>query len=81
GRAAVAEFLRARHRQRTPRRWRFLPAAANGQPSYGFYLPDGGGWRCAGMFVVGVRVDGIESITRFRAAGGLTARFGLPERL
>ena len=45
-----------------------------------YYLQEGEGWRCAGVFVVGVRPDGIESITRFRD-GGLLDRFGVPARL
>ncbi len=80
GRAAVDRFLRRRHRRRGPRRWRFVPTAANAQPAWGFYLQDGEGWRRSGVFVVGVRADGIESITRFYG-DGLLDRLGLPPRL
>jgi RNA polymerase sigma-70 factor, ECF subfamily len=80
GRGAVEAFLRARHLSRLPRRWRFVPTAANAQPAWVFYLQDGDGWQRAGILVVGVRADGIESITRF-LDGGLLDRFGLPPRL
>ncbi len=80
GRAAVDRFLRERHLRRRPRRWRLVPTAANAQPAWGFYLQEGEGWRCGGVFVVGVRTDGIESITRFRG-DGLLDRLGLPPRL
>lgn len=80
GRDAVARFLRDRHRRRKDRRWRFAPVAANLQPAYAFYLEDEGAWVRSGMFVLGVRPDGIESITRF-LDDGLLDRFGAPERL
>ena len=80
GRAAVAEFLYDRHLRRLPRRWRFVPTAANAQPSFGFYIEGDDGWRRAGVFVVGVTAGGIESITRFYG-DGLLDRFGLPPRL
>jgi RNA polymerase sigma-70 factor, ECF subfamily len=80
GRAAVGRFLRERHRRRAPRAWRFVATAANAQPAWGFYLQDGAGWRRAGVFVVGVRADGIESVTRFPESG-LLDRFGLAPRL
>jgi hypothetical protein len=34
-----------------------------------------------GIFVVGVRSDGIASITRFADDAGLLDRFGVPETL
>ena len=81
GRDAVATFLRERTLQRLPRQWRFLPTAANGQPAYGYYMADDeGDWMRAGLLVVGVRADGIASITRFYGER-LLAAFGLPERL
>jgi RNA polymerase sigma-70 factor (TIGR02960 family) len=81
GRGAVEEFLRDRHRARLPQRWRFLATGANAQPAYAYYLQDGdGGWVRSGIFVVGVRSDGIESITRF-PDDGLLSRFEVPERL
>jgi RNA polymerase sigma-70 factor (TIGR02960 family) len=78
GRVAVEVFLRDRRRGR--RRRRFYPTAANAQPAWGYYLHDGDGWRRAGVFVIGARADGIESVTRF-AGDGLLDRLGLPERL
>jgi RNA polymerase sigma-70 factor (TIGR02960 family) len=81
GAGAVEEFLRARHLARLPRRWRLVPAGANCQPAFAYYLQDDdGAWVRSGMFVVGVRPDGIESITRFPDEG-LQSRFGVPERL
>jgi RNA polymerase sigma-70 factor (TIGR02960 family) len=80
GRAAIDRFLRNRHLRRLPLRWRFVPTGANAQPAWGYYLEDGDGWRRAGMFVAGVRADGIESVTRF-GERGLLDRFGLPAGL
>jgi RNA polymerase sigma-70 factor (TIGR02960 family) len=80
GRAVVDEFLRTRHLERLPRRWRFVPTGANGQPAFAYYFQDEGGWVRSGIFVVGVRGDRVESITRF-ADGGLLDHFGVPERL
>jgi RNA polymerase sigma-70 factor (TIGR02960 family) len=80
GRAAIVRFLRDRLRQRKPQDWRFVATAANGQPAYAYYLRDADGWARSGMFVVGVRSDGVESITRF-ADDGLLDRFELPNRL
>ncbi|MGH2875523.1 MAG: nuclear transport factor 2 family protein, partial [Solirubrobacteraceae bacterium] len=80
GRAEVAEFLRVRHLARLPQRWRFLATSANAQPAFAYYLEDGDGWARAGIFVVGLRADGIASVTRF-AGDGLLERFGAPARL
>ncbi len=80
GHDAVERFLRARHLERLPRRWRFYRVAANLQPAYAYYLEADGEWLRGGMFVIGVRPDGVESITRFHD-GGLLDRFGAPERL
>ncbi len=79
GGPAIGEFLRERHRHRGGP-WRFFETAANGQPAFAYYLPEGEGFVRAGMFVVGLRPDGIASITRFRD-GGLLTRFDVPERL
>jgi RNA polymerase sigma-70 factor (TIGR02960 family) len=80
GRDAIAAFLRDRHRQRFGA-WRLYPTAANGQPAYAYYLADGDGvWVRSGIFVVGVRADGIESVTRFPDRG-LLSRFDVPEEL
>ncbi|HEY2259531.1 MAG TPA: sigma-70 family RNA polymerase sigma factor [Solirubrobacteraceae bacterium] len=79
GRGAVAEFLRSRrHTRKGP--WRFVATAANGQPAYAYYLQSGGQWVRSGLFVLGVRGDGIASITRFRD-DGLLGRFGVPQTL
>ncbi len=80
GRAAVDAFLRDRLRVRRPQRWRFVATAANAQPAWGYYLEDADGWRRAGVFIIGTRADGIESVTRF-SGDRLLDRFGLPERL
>jgi RNA polymerase sigma-70 factor (TIGR02960 family) len=77
GRHDVEVFLRAR----VPRRWRFYRIAANLQPAYAYYLEEEGEWVRAGMFVLGVRLDGIASITRFPDDDRLLERFGAPERL
>ncbi|MGH2892468.1 MAG: sigma-70 family RNA polymerase sigma factor [Solirubrobacteraceae bacterium] len=80
GRAEIKRFLRQRHLQREPQAWRFTAIKANLQPAYAYYLEQDGEWVRSGMFVIGVRADGIESITRF-ADDGLLDRFGVPDRL
>ncbi|HEX3691456.1 MAG TPA: sigma-70 family RNA polymerase sigma factor [Solirubrobacteraceae bacterium] len=80
GRAAIERFLRERHAERQPRAWRFVPVGANLQPAYAYYLEEAGEWMRGGMFVLGVRADGITSVTRF-PDGGLLDRFGAPPRL
>jgi RNA polymerase sigma-70 factor (ECF subfamily) len=77
---SVEAFLRARLAERSPRRWRFVPVAANRQPAFAYYFDDGDGWVRQGLFVVGVRPDGIESVTRF-PDDGLLDRFGVSRRL
>jgi RNA polymerase sigma-70 factor (TIGR02960 family) len=79
GRGAVETFLRERYRQRKPRAWRFVACGANLQPAYAYYTEQDGAFVRGGIFVIGVRPDGIESITRFRD-DGLLDRFGVPER-
>ena len=79
GREAVGAFLRERHGIRG-RPWRFVATNANGQPALAYYIYDGEGWARSGLLVVGVRADGIASITRFKDEG-LLDRFDLPERL
>ncbi|HET8978478.1 MAG TPA: RNA polymerase subunit sigma-70 [Solirubrobacteraceae bacterium] len=81
GRDAVDRFLRDRHLRRKSRPWQFVPTAANGQPAWVYYLLYEDGWRRSGLFVAGVRADGIASITRFPDAGGLLDRFDAPARL
>jgi RNA polymerase sigma-70 factor (TIGR02960 family) len=80
GHDAIERFLRDRHGRRKSGAWRFAAVAANLQPAYVYYLEQDGEWVRAGMFVLGVRADGVESITRFHD-GGLLDRFGAPERL
>jgi RNA polymerase sigma-70 factor (ECF subfamily) len=75
----VAAFLRERHEGRKGP-WRFVAAPANGQPAYAYYLREGDRFVRSGLFVVGVRSDGIASITRFHD-DGLLSRFGVPETL
>jgi len=81
GRDAIASFLRARHAERLPSRWRFYRVAANLQPAYAYYLEEDGEWVRGGMFVLAVRRDGIESITRFPDDGRLLDRFDAPPHL
>jgi RNA polymerase sigma-70 factor (TIGR02960 family) len=80
GRDTIAAFLRGRHLDRLPRRWRFHRVGANLQPAYAYYFEDGQEWVRAGLFVLGVRPDGVESITRF-ADDGLLDRFDAPARM
>ncbi|HEY4823606.1 MAG TPA: sigma-70 family RNA polymerase sigma factor [Solirubrobacteraceae bacterium] len=78
GREAIEAFLRARKAARGGP-WRFVATSANGQPAFAYYLTDAEGWARSGLLVVGVRADGITSVTRFHE--GLLDRFDLPERL
>jgi RNA polymerase sigma-70 factor (TIGR02960 family) len=79
GREAVGDFLREREAVRG-RPWRFVSTGANGQPAFAYYIQDDDGWVRSGLLVVGVRGDGIASITRFKD-DGLLDRFDLPDRL
>jgi hypothetical protein len=80
GRAAVERFLRERHMARRGAPWRFVATGANGQPAYAYYVLAEGRWERSGLFVMSVREDGVESVTRFND-GGLLSRFGVPETL
>jgi RNA polymerase sigma-70 factor, ECF subfamily len=82
GREAVAGFLHRRMIDRAgmSAAWRFAAFGANLQPAYAYYLQRDGAWVRSGAFVLGVRPDGIASITRFHD-DGLLDRFGVPERL
>ncbi len=79
GAEAIAAFLRERHAVRE-KPWRFVEIGANGQPAFAYYLLEDDGWVRSGMFVVGVRPDGISYVTRFGDDGALSL-FGAPERL
>jgi hypothetical protein len=80
GRATVERFLRERHMARRGAPWRFVATGANGQPAYAYYVLAEGRWERSGLFVMSVREDGVESVTRFHD-GGLLSRFGVPETL
>jgi RNA polymerase sigma-70 factor (ECF subfamily) len=82
GRQAVAGFLHRRmvDRMGMAAAWRFVAFGANLQPAYAYYLLRDGAWVRSGAFVLGVRPDGIASITRFHD-DGLLDRFGVPSRL
>jgi RNA polymerase sigma-70 factor (TIGR02960 family) len=80
GPAAIESFLRGRHAARRGGPWRFVATGANGQPAYAYYLLVDGRWERSGLFVMSVRDDGIESVTRFYD-GGLLSRFDVPETL
>lgn len=57
---------------------KLVPTAANGQPAFGYYLPDPNSnvYRAGGILVLTVTEDGISAITRF-GEKSLLARFGL----
>ncbi|MGH2867992.1 MAG: RNA polymerase subunit sigma-70 [Solirubrobacteraceae bacterium] len=80
GREAIGTFLRDRARHRFDD-WRFVETGANGQPALAYYIRGADGvFSRRGLFVVSVRGDRIESITRFHD-DGLLSRFGVPERV
>jgi RNA polymerase sigma-70 factor (TIGR02960 family) len=80
GRALAAAFLRA-----TAFRpgWtaRLLPARANGQPAFGFYVrdPETGGYHTVGLMVLTLSGTRISALTRFDP--GTLPWFGLPVSL
>ncbi|MCU1360530.1 MAG: polymerase subunit sigma-70 [Ilumatobacteraceae bacterium] len=77
GPQAIVDFLRDR------RFWgpdlRLVPTRANGQPAFGYYLPDPNTSvsRASGLMVLTISHDRVTTLTRF---GGpeLITRFGLP---
>ena len=80
GHPAVNAFLRNRAVHRFDD-WRFVETAANGQPAFAYYIRSfDGSFERSGLFVISIRADGIDSITRFRD-NGLLSRFGVPERV
>jgi RNA polymerase sigma-70 factor (ECF subfamily) len=80
GRRLAAEFLTA-----TAFRpgWtaRLLPARANGQPAFGFYVrdPDSGNYYTVGLMVLTLAGTQVSAMTRFDPA--VLPRFGLPPLL
>jgi RNA polymerase sigma-70 factor (ECF subfamily) len=79
GREAIGAFLAARPLSRRDR-WRLVPARANGQLTFGFYVADGGGAYVAhGIELLTFDADGrIADVTTFHDRGAF-ARFGLPD--
>lgn len=59
-----------------------VPTRANGQPAFGYYLPDPNDpiLRARGLVVLDIADDRVATITRF-GDRGLLARFGLPRTL
>jgi RNA polymerase sigma-70 factor (ECF subfamily) len=66
---------------RQGRRYRLVPAGANGQPAFGVYLRDPltGIAHANGLFVITLAGARVSAITRFDSA--VLARFGLPRTL
>ena len=82
GRASIAAFLAAFPLSGS-RRWRVVPARANGQLAFGFYLSDGRGRPYAAHAIELLSVDGggqIAGVTTFHTSAAF-ARFGLSPRL
>jgi RNA polymerase sigma-70 factor (ECF subfamily) len=80
GREAIATFLRDRALHRFDN-WRFVETGANRQPALAYYLRGAdGAFIRHGLFVISVRGDEIESITRFHD-DGLLSRFGVTDRV
>jgi RNA polymerase sigma-70 factor (ECF subfamily) len=82
GRPAIGEFLRTRPLWRDGERLRLVPARANCQPAFAYYLPDSQAdvFRIGGIFVLTLADEEIVEITRF-AEGGWLPWFGLPRTL
>ena len=80
GPEAIREFLAVSAAWRGERLMHLIPAGANGQPAFGYYLAeaDRSFEYPPGMMVLTLRGDRIRAITRFLDAGS-PARFGLPE--
>jgi RNA polymerase sigma-70 factor (TIGR02960 family) len=80
GARAIAAFLHDREARRG--RMRLVPTRANGQPAYGFYLPDPQApiARAFGLMVLTLTADRISAITWF-GERSLLAHFGLPRTL
>jgi len=80
GHEAIAGFLRDIWRE--PRRYRLIPARANGQPAYGCYVQEAQApvFRAHGIIVLTLEGDRVSALTRFVDNSNL-ARFGLPRML
>jgi hypothetical protein len=79
GSQAIAEYFR---RSLPGQDLKLVPTRANGQPAFGYYLPDPNSpiWRARGVLVLTLAEDQISTITRFGDRGVL-ASFGLPRTL
>ena len=79
GTAAIANFMRTVGFRGGNRRYRLVPAAANGQPCWGCYISDHGDpvWRAHGVLVITVAGDRVSMMTRF-VDNGVLPFFGLP---
>jgi RNA polymerase sigma-70 factor (TIGR02960 family) len=66
---------------RQGRRYRFIPARANGQPAYGVYLHDPLTQvaQAFGLFVITIAGDRVSAVTRFE--NSVLPRFGLPRTI
>ncbi|HEU5030106.1 MAG TPA: sigma-70 family RNA polymerase sigma factor [Spirillospora sp.] len=82
GRDAVADFFTEIGFVRGTRRFRLIPARANGQPAFGRYLrdPNAGIAHAHGLTVLTLDGDHITQITAFLDTG-ILPRFGLPRIL
>jgi RNA polymerase sigma-70 factor, ECF subfamily len=82
GPVAIAALLREVVRRRGGLQVRLVATRSNGQPAFGYYLPDPHTriLRANGLLVLELSGDRISAITRF-ADTGLFARFGLPRVL
>ncbi len=82
GPVAIAALLREVVRRRGGRHVRLVATRSNGQPAFGYYLPDPRTriLHACGLLVLELSGDRISAITRF-ADTGLLARFGMPRVL
>src|SRR6201991_2245539 len=84
GKPAIGAFMRSRPlwRDGSGEGPRMIPARANGQPAFAYYLPDPQAdiWRIGGLFVLTLAGEEIAAITRF-GEGGWLPWFGLPRTL
>ena len=78
GPVAIGRFLRSSGAWRGQRAYRLIPARANGQPGYGFYIEDEHEpvFRAHGMVVLTLEGERISAITRF--IDDVMRWFGLP---